>query len=575
MSDVVSKYYEKLFDLMLSPTGKIHVNTDYHGQVEQVHSLLKNDKTAIVSPILEYMINSGTVDINFEANNSNLTKIFNFWKQNVNADLNVDIPRGLRSFTEQYFRERWTSSFIVVRIKWDKINGYIIPSRMWIMDGASIFVKNEKGSLNTNEYYFGSPDSKKTNLLKNTNTETILIRKPYNALYDQYPTPYLVKRGALYHALFKAQVLNRQAEIINTAFPYQMFIKAGCEEAMRRNAMPTQADLDDLADQFKAQKKDFDSHVFSKGLVGAFPFDVKFEELIPSYDKALDEKILKGTDRNILNALGMIELKGFSSTREEAILNPKVLIEEVNNGVADYVELLNEIVLLTQEKNNTKYTMNDKVDVTSGIIEGFVTDEMRAFLRSLYDRGLISKEDGLESTTSLNFKTQVIKRKNEKKNKIDLVMYPQIVQNYEDKENIDEVPDDKKPGTPEANNFKSASEECICEKCGMVHKLSEWKDGNELRECDCGYEINNKGKVFSSCMESEKDIPLEIAKELSDAQKEVFVESFNKKFAECTTLEYDAYLREKVSMEFAAKSALEYVEAPKVKKRKYASKKKK
>jgi len=66
----------------------------------------------------------------------------------------------------------------------------------------------------------------------------------------------------------------------------------------------------------------------------------------------------------------MIELRGFSSNREEAILNPKVLVEEVEDAVKDYVELLNEIVKQLN-KNSGKYTVNEKVEVQSGIIKHF------------------------------------------------------------------------------------------------------------------------------------------------------------------------------------------------------------
>ena len=534
MSSVIQQYYNQLFDLMLSPTGKIKVNDTFHGQMQQINRLLENDQTGLVSTLLEFMVHAGTVDVNFNSDNPKLSKLFDEWKENVNADLNLDIPRGLRGFTEQYFRERWKSSFIVVNLRWHKINGFWLPTRMYLMDGASIHVKNDKRLLNGNAYYLGNPDKDEAEQLKNTETQTIIVRKPYNHWYDQYPVPYLVRKGALYHSLFKIKVLERQSEIIQTAFPYQLLIKVGTQEAIKKGMGPTQEDLDAIKEKFQNQKKDFDEHVFAKGLIGAFAGDVNLEELIPDYKKALDEAILKPVDKNILYALGMIEFKGFSSNREEAILNPKVLVEEVEDGVKDYVELLTEIVKQIREKNRGKYTVNDKVEVQSGIIPAFLTDEMRTLIRSWYDRGLVGRKSALENTTGLNFETQVKERGIERKQKLDTLMYPRLTQNLEKDPadltpDTEDIPDDKKPGTPESKNYKNACEETEC---------------------------------IVEPMKTIRSLPNEIRDELTKSEQRVFKQAFNQCFEKCTELKYDNLLREKASMEYAWTITKEYIEAP-------------
>ena len=462
MSTVMEQYYEKLFDLMLSSTGKIKVRKTFHGQMGQIKTLLGNDKTGLISTLIDFMIHASNVDINFNSTNSNINKLLANWKDNVNTNLNIDIPRGLRSFAEQYFRERWQSSFIVVNIRWGLINGYWLPKNMYIMDGASIYCENNKGNLNTNRYFLGKPDEKKTNELRNTDTTSIIIRKPYNQLYDQYPTPYLVKKGALYHALFKTKILERQSDIIQTAFPYQLLIKVGTQDAIKRGIGPSQTQLEEIKQKFQNQKKDFDEHVYSKGLVGAFAGDVNLEELIPDYIKALDEKILKSVDKNILYSLGMIEFKGFSSNREEAMLNPKVLVEEVEDAVKDYNTLMSEIIMQIQEKNSNKYKSQDKIEVQSGVIKTFLTDNMKTLIRSWFDRGLVGYKSGLENTTGLNFETQFKERQNESKKGITTVCYPRLIQNMEKYPDNESIPDDKKPGTPESKNYKNAFN-CITE----------------------------------------------------------------------------------------------------------------
>jgi len=532
MADVIQQYYEKLLNLMFSPSGKIRVDSDFHGQMGQINALLKNDTTALIARIIEFMVQSANVNFSFDSNNANLNKVVTDWAVNVNKGLNIDIPKGLRNFTEQFIRERLKSSMIVARLRWERVNGFLLPTRMWLMDGASIYVKNSKGNLNSNEYYFGQTTDR-SNILRSTENETILVRKPYNQWYETYPTPYLVGNGALYHSLVKAQMLERVVEVIDTAFPYQMFIKVGTEKLISQGKGPTEDELKNLLKQFKGAKEDFDEHVFSKGLVGAFPSDVNFEEIIPSYTKILDEKIFAPIDRNILSSLGMIELKGFSQNREEMMLNPKVLVEEVTDCVLDYTDFLQEVMDLIKEKNSNKYTVNDKIEVSPGVIESFITNDMRTLIRSLYDRGIVSMEDALEDTTPLKFKTQVKKRDFERKEKLHIKMYPRVVQNQEssgdpDLTPNDNIPDDKKPNTPESKNYKNAQEI----------------------------------KLITEEMKTVNDIPEEIRVELSEEKQQIFMGSFNEGLELGKKLEYDDFMLDKTAMEYAVKKTFEYVQAP-------------
>jgi cation transport regulator ChaB len=522
-------YWNEVINALYSGIDKIDVKTTFHGQMKQIRTLLKNDKTGLIARILNFQIQCANVDFTFNSIQPTLTKLFDDVKKNVNAGLGMDIPRGFRSLSEQYYRERLTSSFIVTEIRWGKKEGYIVPEIIFFYDGASIYADNIKGNLNSIKYYFGKPGD--DNRLVDSDSKTILIRKPYNAWTDIYPTPYLVKMGALYHGLKKSAILDRQAEIINTAFPYQFIIKAGTEEMIRQKLDITEKHLSDLADKFKNQKTEAFDNPKDKGFIGAFPFHVNFEELIPDYAKALDEKVLKGTDKDILSSLGLIELKGFSSTREEAILNPKVLVEEVIDSVLDFKELWEEITRLTIEKNINKYKLSDEVIITPGVIEAFVTDDMRTMIRSWYDRGIVGMKDALESSTPLDFKTQVVQREQERKEKLLEKMYCRVIQNQEsspaDMTPNDNVPDDKKKNTPESKNFKQANEESIIEP-----------------------------------MSSVENIPQPLRAEMSDEEQVKFVEVFNQEFARLTELKMDNFLREKNSIAYAVKQVMEYVEAP-------------
>jgi len=539
MADIVQQYYEKLLTSAFSTKDRIYIPKTFHSRMKLITKLLENDSTSLISTILEFMVHTATVDINFISGNSTLDNILRTWKENLNINLNIDIPRGLRSFTEQFFRERWKSSFLVVRIRWKKQNDYWLPHRMWLMDGASIYVKNDSGKLNTNEYYFGKPTKKSSNKLSNTEKETVIVRKPYNHWYDKYPTPFLVRKGALYHALFKTKILEKQAEVLDSALPYQLLIKMGSDEAIRKGQMPNEEDMKNIEKQYQDKKDKMKDYPYSKGLVGTFAHDVNFEELIPDYIKALDEKIIKPTDKNILNSLGLIELRGFSSNREEAILNPKVLVEEVEDAVLDYIEFMKDIVYLIQEKNkdSRRNLSKNRIIVEPGIIKSFITDEMRTMIRSWYDRGIVAKESALENTTPLAFERQIRLRENERKEGLNYILYPPVTQNLEkdindpsEPEQNEDIPEDKKKNTPEVEEYKNAcsEEEYITERMKTIRSIPQ-----NIRDY-----IPNK-----------------------DIQRE-FKKAFNKQFIHGTKLGYDNKFREQMALEYAYNAIRQYLQSP-------------
>lgn len=577
MSNVV-QLYQTLIDLLYAPAQKIKVETEFHNQVSQVKKILADDRTSFISSILEFMIHAGNVPINVKTKNSNLDAIYGDWQRNVNANLNLDIPRGMRSLTEQYWRERLTSSLLCLRIRWAKVDDYWMPVTMYFADGGSIWAENKSNKLNTTSYFLGRPNEKRTNILQTSQTETILIRKPYSQWTSLYPTPYLNRKGATYHALFKFAILDKFAEFVNTVNPYQQFVRMGCEAALAKaGMMPTDEDLRKMEELYQKKTKEAKEHPYAKGFVGATPFDVKLEDIVPPYEKVLDEKHLKMTDKNILASLGMIEFKGFSSNREEAMLNPKVLIEEIVDGVLDWVELLTEVTILTQEKNGQarKYSNLD-VRLSPGMIKAFITDDMRALIRSWYDRGLISKKSAVEGTTMLDFEIEVTERDRERKEKLNERCYPPTILNTEKDPNDssqpidDNTPPTKKKNTPESKNYKG-NEKIICPNCEEeIDYANEPEKGMGYIACpNCEVSIDQEGKIYKALEEHEcitepikdiRNIPNEIRQNLSAEQQQIFKEKFNEEFIRQTALQTDNFLRQQKSIEFANEYV--YLESP-------------
>lgn len=491
-NDTIIDIYENLFDTALAVNSKINVGSGFHNQVKIIDNILGNDVSGMVGTITDFMVQSSCVPMHFESANSTLNNIFSGWQENLNADINIDIPRGFRSFSEQYFRERWRSSFIVLNIEWGKIDGYTMPIRMWFSDGKAIYADRKDDNLIVTKYYLGK--KKSNNSLSNTTSKSYIIRKPYNSWADLYPTPYLTKKGAVYHTLFKKMILEKQAQGASQAFPAMLAIKMGSQIAMQRGEMPSPKEMKDLQEKFIDLKSNSKNRTLNNGLVGAFPFDVNFENLLPDFAKILDEKILSGIDRNLLMSLGMIEFKGFSTTREEAVLNPKPLISEIEDAVEDFVELIDDVVYEIQKKNSGARKFSNKdISISVDPIKGILTDKMKDLIRSLYDRGLVCKEDTVEGLTRFKFKRQVQKRKKESRDGIEDTMFAPVILNQDNKER---------------------------------------QDSNK----------NNPDDVKA------------IVSALDDNKKEVFLLAYNDSKEICSNLDYDKDFSEKVSIEIGLKA---------------------
>ena len=445
----------------------IKVATKFPEQVKQIDRLYSNDKTGLVSTIIDYKIHASTVDFKIETKNETLNEALQKWQKTVlNRKVNIDIPGGLRALSVENFRERWRSSLLALKVIWGQEKfanqgTLIVPKKMWFLDGASISSEST-GILNTRKYFVTIDKDKKE--LKNTKTESIFIRKPYTAWHKNTITPFLVQRGTVFNTLIKNAIVQKQSDVIEAIIPILLKLQAGNDQLALEGMNPSEEQFKKLKDQIVDASERFKTEGNMGDLIASLRHDVSLDYLIPDLEKVFDEKIVKSTDRNLLSSLGMIELKGFSSTREESILNPKVLVEEVVDAVKDWANLLQDVMLEMMERNKVKHPnlANNTIQVIPGTIKAFLTEEMKSMLRSMYDRGIVSHQNATEDIANLNFEVQLDRNIKEDKINITEIMKPPVIQNIEkdidpemtDDDNLEDQ--DKKPGTPEADNFNNA-----------------------------------------------------------------------------------------------------------------------
>lgn len=529
---------------------KVKIPSGFKDQVIEINKVLKNDKTGVVSTVFEYMVKSGTVDYKFESNNSNFNKILDEWKKNVNSGFSIDVCPGLRDVTTQYLRERWTSSLIGVKIKWARIGSFILPEKIWILNGSQINIEEKSpGVIGGIEYTLG-----KDNIpLINTSTETTIIKKPYNQWYEPKVTPYFVKKGTLFNALVKSEILEKQAEAVEEIIPYILSIKAGNDEMLKQGKLPTKKNLDDIEESIK-KSRDKKRNTYGEGTTTAkLNYSVDLDHLLPDMTKFLNDTIIKPIDRNLLSSLGLVELEGFASNRQESIFNPKMLVEEVKDAVTDLGALYSQIAQLIVEKNKEAHSrfLSGGINIVPGKIKSFITNDMRILARSAYDRGLIDKKTFDEDYLELDFETVVSRRDIERRRNLEQRLYPYIIMNQEkDEPNLTkdlDTNDTTKEESPEKIKTEKdidASFECLDPYCTAVLEIPEEATDSSVIRCpECGNQCHyadinySKKKRHSGIkkyheapFDKNSELPSEVKNNMSSELQTIFREVWNDSF---------------------------------------------
>ena len=426
-------YFKQLISRLLNGAGtKISVPVDFAHRQEKIVELLDNDYTGIVKTIVEFMISTGSVNMNFVTDNTNLTKALQDWANHkLNAKISLDIPSGLKALTTQYMRERWTSSFIVLNILWGEINGLTLPSKMWFSDGGQVIVGGDEDALNGKKYFLGDVD----NQIRSTDKHTILIRKPFNSWYVGYPTQYLVGKGVIYNALLKKALISKQADVIEEMIPYILALRAGDATLLAKNMMgDIQKQLGDVKDSLKQAKRNQKYRTDEGDMILKGRYDLNLEHIMPDLTKLFNDTIVKPVNNDLLCGLGLVELQGFSSDRQEAILNPKVLVEEILNGVADFQALMEEVLDIVQEKNSELHPkqMGQDIRVVPGVVKAFLTQDMRKLIKDFTNTGGISLEDSFEALPQgFDFEISKKRRQQEQANGDEDLFFPRVILNQD------------------------------------------------------------------------------------------------------------------------------------------------
>jgi len=455
--------------LSMMNAKKIVIPAEHRDRVLAVRELLSNDCSGIVNSILDFAINAALIDYSIDTQNNNLTDKLNNWLNEINSDLRGQVPTGLKPLAQQYFSERWKgSSLIVLRTIWETKDGMSLPTKMWFIDGENIKVEdgNQNRVIGEEKYYLYIKDNK-YKPLPSTKDELIFVQKPFSTWSTLEPIPFIMQRGIYQNLLLLEMVMNKGENFLAKALEYMLVMKKGTEALAREG----KAEFIYSEAELKKAKEDFQTLANDMKVIDGIPtyttnFDTDLSHFVPDYAALLKQELYSPIERRLLSALGLIDIvQGVSSTRRESTLNPKPFITEVEKGIGDFQTLLYDIVYTIVEKNkiaHPKY-FSSELKINTSNVKAFIDDSLRDHLRSMYDRGLISKQTYAEIVGSVSFEIEVSRREKETKDELDDTMYPPVIQNQEGtgfdtptKKNVapkDNVPTDKQ--SIEKRNFKN------------------------------------------------------------------------------------------------------------------------
>ena len=292
--------------ISLSSNDEIKVPTSFKEQVLEVKNVLSSDISGVVNSILDFAVNSASVDFTIESNNENLTSFINEWFNKINYSLIGKIPVGVKALSKENYKERWkNSSLLLLRSEWNNIeiggSTFNLPTKMWFIDGINIRVENggESRIIGEEEYYLKINNQEKDDkLLPASNNELIFIQKPYENWSSLYPIPFLIRRG-LYKNLKNYELINKKSErIVGKALEYLMLLKKGSEN-MALKGLPdfiySATDLEEVKNKIKDIVTKSNTEKGTPTYVSNF--DTEIEHLIPEYKRILDQSLYTNVEK--------------------------------------------------------------------------------------------------------------------------------------------------------------------------------------------------------------------------------------------------------------------------------------
>lgn len=396
--------------------------SNYENKVAECKKILDNDVSGLVSSIIEF-IEDAISDVKFtiETDSSELTKILNLWLSKINDSNRKFMATGIKAFIKQYVREHFTSSLVATKYNFEVFNKFRMPTKLWVLNSEKIKCSTNDDNLTFGYTYKNKPIGQK-----------VLIRRE-GRLYDNYPVPYLIRRGVWANYKLKKSIKDKSAQTLEQLLWYLFMLKKGNPNNPNYktpNYTQMGADLKQILQSAKnsiATDSKIPAYMTSQ--------DTEAEHVLPDLSKIFTRVIYEEIDRDILSGMGMIDIvEGVGSTRRDSILNPKPLMQKTISMLIDVEYLIYELIkeIVDNNKNIHRNYFNNlkSIKLIRTPIKAFWSQEFKEMVRSYSDRGLLSLRTSLDSL-GFDFETELRRREEEAKNGYDMALYPRVIINRE------------------------------------------------------------------------------------------------------------------------------------------------
>ena len=500
--------------------NKISVPTEFHQQCSKIATMKRDDPSGLICSLTDFQVASAITNFEIITTSGALNETLNHnWLENINLAYLGKIPKGLKALQEEYYKERWGgSSFIVLKLfDWQEIGGILLPTRMYFINGASIYTKKKNKKNNVNEDLLGY-DYYLDEQHKHKLDKGVIFQKPFGRWFDEYEIPYYFRRG-IYHNWEMINMLKvKQGMLLEQVIPFLLKIAKGDQQAIREGKQKINPeDLEKLAEDIQ---KDYDKTKESSEARAFTRFtlpDEVWEHIIPDIAKMFANDVPAGMERNILGGFGFIEMENVLSTsRKEGVLNPKVFIEEVNKGSGDFGKILSSIIdaVIIANSERPKYVEKlSKAIIHRPKARPFMTDAFKQELRLMFLYGALSYQTYIEVVGETDAEVERIRRERELHRGDEILFYPHQNRNLEEQTSQEE----------QAHLGKMGKEELLDEN---GNPLPPDKTDEALKD---NYAVSGLAKTLAP-YNSVSDLSPKIRKHLSaDAQK-TFIDVFNSSY---------------------------------------------
>jgi cation transport regulator ChaB len=437
-----ANYMNLVLSLLLQ---KVIVPEEFHEQYAIVRTMLSNDTSGLVDSLTQFQVDNATVGLTIDTESNKLDEIINEkWLPNINSEFRgKGVEVGIKGLMKEYYKERWRgATFPVLKIlRWEKIDGIYFPVSMAFTNGGSVYSepkKNKEVDLIGYNYYLGKETKEPIK------GEAYFIYKPFVRWFDEYPTPYLIKRGIYKNWKLIDMLKNKEIELIDRIIPYMMLVLKGSENLTLNNITYDAETLKDIKVKIQEMLNKVnqislteDNVASAKTPIRMANWDEEIKHLIPDLESMFKTELFAQAERNILAGLGFIDIvEAVSTSRRESVLNPKAFMRECNAGLEDFKLIVKDLLDLIKEKNEEARKYNAKKwIIASNSLPDFMTQDFKELIRLLSDRGLISNETAVSmcSDNIIDYELERRRREKEIKRGDEYTMYPKIIQNQEEK----------------------------------------------------------------------------------------------------------------------------------------------